>query len=136
MLGDEAQSEHLAERMLEAARKRLALFRQFLRARVVAEEQVDDRQVGERDDSGIRAVVEPKARVRRRVVQVDGLLEVIEIAPGIDLEKDVLARMGFRPRVSPQLKRMDRRLFCPEPMNLAADFNAKQHTSGDLRAVV
>jgi propionate CoA-transferase len=67
---------------------------------------------------------------------VDGLLEVIEIAPGIDLEKDVLARMGFRPRVSPQLKRMDRRLFCPEPMNLAADFNAKQHTSGDLRAVV
>jgi propionate CoA-transferase len=67
---------------------------------------------------------------------VDGLLEVIEIAPGIDLEKDVLARMGFRPRVSPQLKRMDRRLFCPEPMNLAADFNDKQHTGGDLRAVV
>ncbi|MBZ0149217.1 MAG: acyl CoA:acetate/3-ketoacid CoA transferase, partial [Pseudorhodoplanes sp.] len=67
---------------------------------------------------------------------VDGLLEVVEIAPGVDLEKDVLAQMGFRPRVSPQLKRMDRRLFCPEPMNLEADFNVKQRTTGDLRAVI
>ena len=30
---------------------------------------------------------------------VDGALELIEIAPGIDLEKDVLGHMGFRPRV-------------------------------------
>ncbi len=67
---------------------------------------------------------------------VDGVLEVIEIASGIDLEKDVLGRMGFRPRVSPQLKRIDRRLFCPEPMNLEADFSAKRHTTCDLRAVV
>jgi hypothetical protein len=27
-------------------------------------------------------------------------LEVAEIAPGIDLEKDVLARIAFKPRVS------------------------------------
>ena len=31
---------------------------------------------------------------------VDGALELIEIAPGIDLEKDVLQHMGFRPRIA------------------------------------
>ena len=30
MLADEAQAEHLAERVIEATRERLALFRQFL----------------------------------------------------------------------------------------------------------
>ncbi len=53
---------------------------------------------------------------------VDGILEVIEIAPGIDLERDVLARMAFRPRVAADLATMDPRLFCPEPMRLADDF--------------
>jgi propionate CoA-transferase len=67
---------------------------------------------------------------------IDGVLEVIEIAPGVDLEKDVIGQMGFRPRVSSQLKRMDRRLFCPEPMNLEADFDAKQRMPDNLRAVV
>jgi len=49
-----------------------------------------------------------------------GGVELIEIAPGIDLERDVLGRMDFRPLVSPDLKRMDARLFRPEPMGLAA----------------
>jgi propionate CoA-transferase len=66
---------------------------------------------------------------------VDGLLEIIEIAPGIDLEKDVLAHMGFRPRVSAQLKRMDRRLFTPEPMNLETDLDAKARPAEGLRIV-
>jgi propionate CoA-transferase len=57
----------------------------------------------------------------------DGPLEVIEIAPGIDLATDVLARMNFRPRISPQLKRMDRRLFSPELMCLSAEFDVKRH---------
>jgi propionate CoA-transferase len=58
----------------------------------------------------------------RAVLQaVDGALEVIEIAPGIDLERDVLGRMAFRPRVSPELKLMDRRLFWPELMQLAVE---------------
>jgi propionate CoA-transferase len=48
----------------------------------------------------------------------DGL-ELIEIAPGADLERDVLSRMGFRPQISAQLKEMDRRLFRPEPLGLA-----------------
>ncbi|MDH0747850.1 acyl CoA:acetate/3-ketoacid CoA transferase [Pseudomonas sp. GD03842] len=52
---------------------------------------------------------------------VDGALELIEIAPGIDLERDVLAHMAFRPLISPELRLMDHRLFRPEPMGLDAD---------------
>ncbi|CAN5436697.1 acyl CoA:acetate/3-ketoacid CoA transferase [soil metagenome] len=48
-------------------------------------------------------------------------LELIEIAPGIDLERDVIAQMSFRPLVSPQLKLMDARIFKPVPMGLRAD---------------
>ncbi|MDE2516547.1 MAG: 3-oxoacid CoA-transferase [Rhodospirillales bacterium] len=56
---------------------------------------------------------------------VDGTLEVIEIAPGIDLERDVLAHMAFRPRIAADLARMDARLFDPAPMGLAQDFAAR-----------
>jgi propionate CoA-transferase len=55
---------------------------------------------------------------------IDGTLELIEIAPGIDLENDVLKHMAFRPRISVHLKRMDKRLFNPAPMNLSADMQA------------
>lgn len=48
-------------------------------------------------------------------------LEVIEIAPGIDLERDVLSQMRFRPLVSPQLKTMDARIFRTIPMGLRND---------------
>jgi propionate CoA-transferase len=47
----------------------------------------------------------------------DGL-ELIEIAPGIDLEKDVLAKMEFKPKISPALKKMDARIFHDSPMGL------------------
>lgn len=44
-------------------------------------------------------------------------LELIEIAPGIDLERDILSQMAFRPIVrNPVL--MDARIFRPEPMGL------------------
>lgn len=45
-------------------------------------------------------------------------LTVVEIAPGIDLERDVLAQAGIPLRVSPSLQLMDARLFRPEPMGL------------------
>lgn len=45
-------------------------------------------------------------------------LELIEIAPGVDLEKDVLSKMAFKPIVSKQLKTMDPRIFTDSPMNL------------------
>lgn len=38
-------------------------------------------------------------------------MELVEIAPGIDLERDVLARMEFAPIVSPALRVMDPRLY-------------------------
>jgi propionate CoA-transferase len=44
----------------------------------------------------------------------DGQLTLIEIAPGIDLEKDVLAQMEFKPRISPDLKEMPKELFEPK----------------------
>ena len=44
--------------------------------------------------------------------------ELIEIAPGIDLEKDILNEMAFQPRISPNLKYMDSRIFREEKMNL------------------
>jgi propionate CoA-transferase len=49
----------------------------------------------------------------------DGL-EMIELAPGIDIEKDVLAHMDFKPIVN-QPKLMDARLFLPKPMGLRGD---------------
>jgi propionate CoA-transferase len=54
----------------------------------------------------------------------DGLV-LIEVAPGIDLERDVLGQMGFRPRVADDLKPMDRRLYATGPMGLAADFGVE-----------
>ena len=51
----------------------------------------------------------------------DGL-ELIEIAPGVDLEKDVLSKMEFKPIISKKLKTMDARIFKPEVMGLSANF--------------
>ena len=42
---------------------------------------------------------------------VDGRLRLIEIAPGLDLEKDILAWMDFRPLIDENLKTMDPSLF-------------------------
>jgi propionate CoA-transferase len=44
------------------------------------------------------------------VITKEGLM-ITEIAPGVDLEKDVLAQMAFRPKVAPNLKTMDARIF-------------------------
>jgi len=47
----------------------------------------------------------------------DGL-ELIEIAPGVDLESDILAKMDFRPLIPKAPAFMDPRIFASEPMNL------------------
>ena len=53
----------------------------------------------------------------------DGLV-LTEVAPGIDVERDVLGQMGFRPRLADRLVAMDRRLYSTGPMGLAAEFGA------------
>ena len=45
-------------------------------------------------------------------------VELIEIAPGIDLEKDILANMGFKPIMNRPPRLMDARIFRPAPMGL------------------
>jgi propionate CoA-transferase len=45
-------------------------------------------------------------------------LELIEIAPGVDLQKDILDRMAFRPIIRQEPQLMDARIFRDEPMNL------------------
>ncbi|OQA35039.1 MAG: Acetate CoA-transferase YdiF [Betaproteobacteria bacterium ADurb.Bin341] len=53
----------------------------------------------------------------------DGI-ELIEIAPGMDLEKDILANMTFKPQISPNLGVMDPRIFRTEAMGLRQDMLA------------
>lgn len=51
-------------------------------------------------------------------------VELAEIAPGVDLEKDILAHMDFKPIVK-NPKKMDERIFKLEPMGLKADLISK-----------
>lgn len=48
-------------------------------------------------------------------------MELIEIAPGVDLERDILAQMDFRPVMNHPPRLMDPRIFRPEPMGLRDD---------------
>jgi len=45
-------------------------------------------------------------------------LTLTEIAPGVDLEKDIVGQMAFRPTISESLKLMDARIFREEKMDL------------------
>ena len=47
--------------------------------------------------------------------------KLTEVAPGVDLEKDILAHMDFRPEIAEDLKLMDERIFADEPMGLKID---------------
>ncbi len=51
----------------------------------------------------------------------DGLL-LAEVAPRIDIEWDILSRLGFPLQVAPDLRPVVLRLFLPEPMGVAADW--------------
>ena len=45
-------------------------------------------------------------------------LELTEIAPGVDLERDILARMAFTPVIRETPRLMDERIFRPEAIGL------------------
>ena len=53
----------------------------------------------------------------------DGL-ELTEVAPGIDVERDILEQMEFRPIMRRDPAIMDRRIFSSEPMGLRDDLLA------------
>ena len=81
--------------------------------------------VEQRTFSGEYAVTigQPVLYVTERCVLAltpDGL-ELTEIAPGVDLEKDVLAHVGFEPIIRGEPKLMDARIFAAEPMGLKDD---------------
>ena len=44
--------------------------------------------------------------------------ELIEVAPGVDIERDILARMDFKPIIRRDPVLMDAAIFAAEPMNL------------------
>ena len=70
---------------------------------------------------GQRVLYVTERCVLRLVTAADGEggeLELCEIAPGIDMARDVLAHMAFRPRIAEPLLTMNPRLFVPEPLGL------------------
>jgi propionate CoA-transferase len=56
----------------------------------------------------------------------DGQLALIEVAPGIDIDKDILAHMDFKPVMTPKPKSMPAEIFKSEWGGLRAIFEAKQ----------
>ncbi|MBS4178792.1 acyl CoA:acetate/3-ketoacid CoA transferase [Lederbergia citrea] len=51
---------------------------------------------------------------------------LIEIAPGIDLEKEILQLMDFKPNISKNLKLMDSNIFNNKPIGLSSQFINKK----------
>ena len=49
-------------------------------------------------------------------------LELREVAPGIDIQKDILDQLPFKPLISPNLKTMDVAIFKADPMGLKKKF--------------
>jgi propionate CoA-transferase len=57
----------------------------------------------------------------------DGFVTLTEVAPGIDVENDILAHMEFRPRISPNLKPMPAEIFQPTWGGLKALLQSKKN---------
>ena len=45
-------------------------------------------------------------------------LTLIEVADGIDIEKDILANMEFKPILAKEIKKMDKNIFLEKPMGI------------------
>jgi propionate CoA-transferase len=74
-----------------------------------------------------QSISQPVLYVTERAVfelTADGVV-LTEIAPGIDLEKDVLAHMGFKPIISNELRTMDAKIFGAGRMHTVTDVAAR-----------
>lgn len=74
-----------------------------------------------------RKTKQPVMFITERAVfnlEEDGL-HLTEIAPGIDIEQDILPYMSFMPVIDKNLREMDPRIFTDQPMRLDNDFNNK-----------
>ena len=84
------------------------------------EKMVD--KVGQVTFSGeyARTVGQPVMYITERAVfeLTEKGVMLTEVAPGIDLQKDVLDRMQFKPEVSRNLKEMDSRIFTKDIMHI------------------
>jgi propionate CoA-transferase len=100
------------------------------RLRVIEEGEVKKfvREVEHRTFSGEYALKrgQPVLYVTERCVfeLAPSGLELIEIAPGVDLERDILSQMGFEPKIREPLEPMDPRIFKDAPMGLREDMLA------------
>ncbi len=63
-------------------------------------------------------------------------LRLVEVAPGIDIERDILAHMAFKPLIADDIRTMDARLFADAPMGLAADIAKASRAARTPRRVV
>ncbi len=109
-----------------SAQTRRRKLRRGLDCRGLAQKRVPaDADVEQRTFSGQYAAAagQPVLYVTERCVfqlTPDGL-ELTEIAPGADLENDVLAHIGFEPIIGGEPKLMDARIFAAGPMGLKDD---------------
>lgn len=58
---------------------------------------------------------------------------LIELAPGIDLERDVIAQMGFKPLIADDCRTTDARVYAAGAMGLAADFARSAEQTREAR---
>lgn len=52
---------------------------------------------------------------------VENELSLIEVAPGIDIQKAILDKMEFKPRIATEIKEMDPRIFDRKIMNIKSE---------------
>lgn len=61
-------------------------------------------------------------------------LTLVEIAPGIDVEKHILPQMEFKPIIAEDLKHMDKRIFAEGKMGIREEIIAKKRSIELLKA--
>ena len=57
-------------------------------------------------------------------LEKNGLI-LIEVAPGMDVQRDVIDKMGFVPKIAEHVKVMDPRIFCEAVMGIRQEFMIK-----------